>query len=74
MEYSNSKRNIKKEERELDEKLVIAIFKNYVKQYDECTKIYVCRKSADENIIFTNVKVTSDQRNFMKDYINERGG
>lgn len=56
----------------MEEKIIIQIFKDYIRQYEKSNTISVVMLPNGENIIFTKIKMTDTQKEFMKDYIERK--
>ncbi len=55
-----------------DEEIIIQIFKEYIKQYEKSNTISIGMLPNGENVIYTKIKMTGIQKEFMKDYIERR--
>ena len=55
-----------------DEEIIIQIFKDYIRQYEKSNTINVGMLPNSENVIYTKIKMTGIQKEFMKDYIERK--
>ena len=55
-----------------DEDIIIQIFKDYISQYEKSNTISVGMLPNGENVIYTKIKITGKQKEFMKDYIERK--
>jgi hypothetical protein len=55
-----------------DEEIIIQIFKDYIKQYEKSNTLSVAMAQNGENVIYTKIKMTAMQKEFMKDYIERK--
>lgn len=55
-----------------DEDIIIQIFKDYISQYEKSNTISVGMFPNGENVIYTKIKITGKQKEFMKDYIERK--
>ena len=55
-----------------DEEIIIQIFKDYINQYEKSNTIKVEMLPNGENVIYTKIKMTGMQKEFMKDYIERK--
>ena len=55
-----------------DEEIIIQIFKDYIRQYEKSNTISVGMLPNGENIVYTKIKMTDMQIEFMKDYIERK--
>ena len=55
-----------------DEEIIIQIFKDYIKQYEKSNTLSVGMLQNGENVIYTKIKMTAMQKEFMKDYIKRK--
>ena len=51
---------------------IIQIFKDYIKQYEKSNTLSVAILPNGENVIYTKIKMTGMQKEFMKDYIERK--
>ena len=55
-----------------DEEIIIQIFKDYIRQYEKSNTISVEKLLNGGNVIYTKIKMTGKQKEFMKDYIERK--
>lgn len=55
-----------------DEEIIITIFKDFIRQYEKSKTISVGMLPNGENVIYTKIKMTAMQKEFMKDYIERK--
>lgn len=55
-----------------DEEIIIKIFKDYIRQFEKSNTISVGMLPNGENVIYTKIKMTGRQKEFMKDYIERK--
>ena len=55
-----------------NKELIKAIFNDFINQYEKAKTISVGMLPNGENFIYTNIKMTGLQKEFMKDYIERK--
>lgn len=55
-----------------DEEIIVKIFKDYIRQYKKSNTISIGILPNGENVMYTTIKMTGIQKEFMKDYIERK--